>query len=76
MATVRRMMRGPARRLLPLCGVVLLAGGLAAASAGGWIPHPWPQTSAALTPADPGADMPVPEATQLLRLQNHPCDRH
>jgi hypothetical protein len=58
---VRRVMRGPARWLLPLCGVVLLAGGLAVASAGGWIPHLWPQTSAALTPADPGADMPVPK---------------
>ncbi|MHC2819887.1 hypothetical protein ACVMBY_003447 [Bradyrhizobium huanghuaihaiense] len=61
MTTVRRAMRGPARWLLPLCGLALLAGGLVAASAGGWIPHPSPQTSTALTPADPDADLPVPK---------------
>ncbi len=61
MRTARRVMRGPARWLLPLCGLALLAGGLVAASAGGWLPHPSPQTSAALTPADPDADMPVPK---------------
>ena len=54
-------MRGPARWLLPLCGLALLAGGLVAASAVGWLPHPSPETSAALTPADPGADLPVPK---------------
>lgn len=61
MTTARRIMRAPARWLLPLCGLALLAGGLVAASAGGWMPHPSPQTSAALTPADPDADMPVPK---------------
>ena len=61
MTTARRAMRGPARWLLPLCGLALLAGGLVAASAGRWMPHPSPQTSTALTPADPDADMPVPK---------------
>jgi len=61
MTTVRRVMRGPARWLLPLCGLALLAGGLVAASAGRWMPHPSPQTSAALIPADPDADLPVPK---------------
>lgn len=61
MTTVRRVMRGPARWLLPLCGLALLAGGLVAAGAGRWLPHPSPQPSAALTPADPAADMPVPK---------------
>jgi hypothetical protein len=46
--------------LLPLCGLALLAGGLVAASTGGWMPAS-PQTSAALTPAEPNADMPVPK---------------
>src|SRR4051812_33727725 len=61
MTTVRRMMRGPARWLLPLCGLALLAGVLVAASAGRWMPHPSPQASAALTPADPDAHLPVPK---------------
>lgn len=61
MTTVRRMMRGQARWLLPLCGLALLAGGLIAASAGGWLPHQSPHISAALTPADPNADLPVPK---------------
>lgn len=54
-------MRGQARWLLPLCGLALLAAGLIAASAGGWMPPPSPETSAALTPADPDADLPVPK---------------
>uniref|UniRef100_UPI0030C6B978 hypothetical protein n=1 Tax=Bradyrhizobium sp. TM233 TaxID=2599801 RepID=UPI0030C6B978 len=61
MTTIKPVMRGPARWLLPLCGLALLAGGLIAASAGGWMPHLSPHTSAALTPADPDADMPVPK---------------
>ncbi|QPF91729.1 hypothetical protein [Bradyrhizobium commune] len=67
MTTVRRVMRGPARWLLPLCGLALLAGGLIAASAGGWLPHPSPQSSAALTPADPDADLPVPKQHSFFR---------
>jgi len=61
MTTARRVMQGPARWLLPLCGLVVLAGGLIAASAGGWLHRGSPQASATLTPADPGADMPVPK---------------
>ncbi|MBR0744295.1 hypothetical protein JQ582_10180 [Bradyrhizobium japonicum] len=60
MTTVRRGTKVPARWRLFVCGLALLAGGLVAASAGGWM-HRSPQTSAALTPADPDADMPVPK---------------
>ena len=61
MTTVRRRTKVPARWRLFACGLALLAGGLVAAGAGGWLPHPSPQTSAALTPADPDADMTVPK---------------
>ncbi|WP_445218816.1 hypothetical protein ACKWRH_00035 [Bradyrhizobium sp. Pa8] len=61
MTTVRRGTKVPARWRLFVCGLALLAGGLVAASAGGWMPHPSLQTSAVLTPADPNADMPVPK---------------
>jgi hypothetical protein len=61
MTTVRRRTKVPARWRLFACGLALLAGGLVAAGAGGWLPHPSPQTSAALTPADPDAEMPVPK---------------
>ena len=60
MTTVRRGTKVPARWRLFVCGLALLAGGLVAASAGGWMPHTSPQTSAALTPADPDAALPVP----------------
>ncbi|WLB54426.1 hypothetical protein [Bradyrhizobium japonicum] len=60
MTTVRRGTKVPARWRLFVCGLALLEGGLVAASAGGWM-HRSPQTSAALTPADPDADMPVPK---------------
>ncbi|SEO22132.1 hypothetical protein SAMN05443254_12223 [Bradyrhizobium sp. OK095] len=59
-------MRGPTRWLLPLCGFALLAGSLVAASAVGWMPHPSPLTSAALTPANPDADMPVPKQNNFF----------
>lgn len=61
MTTVRRRTKVPARWRLFACSLALLAGGLVAASAVGWLPHPSPQTSAALTPADPDAEMPVPK---------------
>lgn len=67
MTTIKPVMRGPARWLLPLCGLALLAGGLIAASAGGWLPYPSPHISAALAPADPDADMPVPEQHNFSR---------
>jgi hypothetical protein len=53
--------------LLPLCGLALLAGSLVAASAVGWMPHPSPLISAALTPANPDADMPVPKQNNFSR---------
>ena len=61
MTTTRRQMRSPARWLLSLCGLALVAGGLIAACAGGWIVYPPLQSSSALTPADDAADMPVPK---------------
>jgi hypothetical protein len=66
MTTVRRLMSGRARWLLPLCGLAVLVGGLVAAGAGGWIPYRSWLSSAALAPADPGADMPVPKRHNFL----------
>ena len=54
MTTVRRGAKVPARWRLFVCGLALLASGLAAASASAWMPHLPQLFSAALTP-DPDA---------------------
>ena len=59
MMTVRPGTRVPARWRLFLCGLVLLASGVAAASAAGWAPHLPLLFSSALTP-DPDAALPAP----------------
>ena len=59
MMTVRPGTRVPARWRLFVCGLALLASGLAAASATGWAPHLPLLFSSALTP-DPDAALPAP----------------
>jgi hypothetical protein len=67
MTTTRRAMEGPARLLLPLYGLALLAGGLVAAGICGWMPLLSPQISATLTLADPNAELPVPKQHTVFR---------
>ena len=59
MMTVRRGTKVPARWRLFVCGLALLASGLAAASASGWTPRLPLLFSSALTP-DPDAVLPAP----------------
>ncbi|QOZ49917.1 hypothetical protein [Bradyrhizobium sp. CCBAU 53338] len=67
MMTVRRGAKAPARWRLFVCGLALLASGLAAASATGWMPHLPPLFSSALTP-DPDAALPAPTRTSYREI--------
>ncbi len=59
MMTVRRGAKVPARWRLFVCGLALLASGIAAAGATGWAPHLPLLLSSALTP-DPDVALPAP----------------
>jgi len=59
MTTVRRGAQAPARWRLLVCGLALLASGMVAASATGWMQRLAHLSSSALTP-DPDATLPAP----------------
>ncbi|MBR0843829.1 hypothetical protein JQ607_26845 [Bradyrhizobium liaoningense] len=61
MTTVRRGTKVPARWRLFACGLFLLASCVVASSVIGWMRQPPLKSSSPLTPADTGADMPVPK---------------
>jgi hypothetical protein len=67
MTTVRRGTKVPARWRLFVCGLALLASGVAAASATGWTPHLPLLFSSALTP-DPDAVLPAPTRTSYREI--------
>jgi hypothetical protein len=67
MTTVRRGTKVPARWRLLLCGLALLASGVAAAAATGWTPHLPLLLSSALTP-DPDAALPAPTRTSYREI--------
>lgn len=67
MRTVRLGAKAPARWRAFGCGLALLASCMLAATAGVWMPYLATQSSLALTPADPDADMPVPKQHDFSR---------
>lgn len=67
MMTARPGTRVPARWRLFACGLALLASGIAAAGATGWMPHLPPLFSSALTP-DPDAALPAPTRTSYREI--------
>ena len=67
MMTVRPGTGVPARWRLVVCGLALLASGLAAASTTGWMPHLPLLFSSALTP-DPDAALPAPTRTSYREI--------
>ncbi|QAU43897.1 hypothetical protein [Bradyrhizobium guangzhouense] len=67
MTTVRRGTKVPARWRLFVCGLALLASGVATAGAAGWTPHLPLLFSSALTP-DPDAVLPAPTRTSYREI--------